>query len=415
MKFFLRIYDALWLFLIPFLRFSKRLQEGFECRILQKVEFGKVDIWMHAASAGEAYLARQVLKTLKTVEMVKVLVTTNTLQGRQILEKPLHASVEQITVAYIPFDRPTLVRKAVRIADPQLLVLFESEIWPGLMSEVLRAGKNILIANGRMTERSFRRYLKIKFVWENLQPHTVLAISEEDKKRFAFLFDQQKSHYVPNIKFDRLKSCRASSRVTTDASFVVFASIRKQEEEAVVFLIEKLLEKAPGCVIGLFPRHMHRLSSWENLLTKQNIQWGLKSHLHNDYGTSKVVLCDTFGELSEAYRRADAAFVGGSLAPLGGQNFIEAFMNGVVPVTGPHVNNFLWAGEEVFSEGLVKKGNTKEEVLELLLGSLAEAMSDSLLQEKAEKYIASKQGGSVTTCKDINGFLARKTSPGNNN
>ncbi len=401
MKIFLQIYDVVWLAVIPFLRFSKRLSEGFENRTLERVDFSKVDIWVHAASAGEAYIARQILKTIKNSEKLKILVTTNTSQGKDILEKPLKTSMQQITVSYVPFDRPSIVKKAVAIADPRLLLLIESEIWPGLMSEMKKAGKTILVVNGRMTQRSFSRYLMIKFIWPKLKPETILAISEEDRKRFALLFQQEKTYHVSNIKFDRLKKCQIAQRDESSVRFLVLASIRKEEEEKVLFVIEELLKRIPDLQVGLFPRHMHRLSAWEELLTEKKISWGLRSRLPDGGGASKVILWDVFGELGEAYRRADGAFVGGSLEPLGGQNFIEAFMNGVIPVTGPHVSNFLWAGEEVYEEGLVKKGNTKEEVVELLLETLNNQIDSSIIQEKADRYISAKQGGSVETCRHI--------------
>jgi 3-deoxy-D-manno-octulosonic-acid transferase len=145
---------------------------------------------------------------------------------------------------------------------------------------------------------------------------------------------------------------------------------------------------------------LHRVKSWEALLSGANISYALKTVSPKNISQA-VLIWDVFGELINAYQRSDAAFVGGSLAPLGGQNFIEAFMNGVIPVTGPSVSDFLWTGEEVFQNGLVKKGNTKEEVLQLLVVMLKSPTDKALIQQKADKYIHSKQGGSRKTCKYI--------------
>ncbi len=407
LRLFLRIYDIAWWLVIPFLRFSRRLKEGYEARCLKKVDFGKADIWIHAASAGESYLARQILKTLVMPEKLMILVTTNTSQGKEILEKPLPTCEHDCTVAYVPFDRPSLVRKAIAIADPGLLVLIESEIWPGLLSEMKKAGKIVIVVNGRMTEKSFSGYLKVPFLWPHLKPETILAISEDDRKRFATVFDHDTTFHVPNLKFDRMDKCIIEEREKSTDPFLVLASIRKEEEDEVLYLIEQLLQKVPNLQIGLFPRHMHRLPDWAKLLTDKKIDWELKSQIHGTCGAHRVILWDVFGELGKAYRMADAAFVGGSLAPLGGQNFIEAFMNGVIPVTGPHLSNFLWAGDEVFEEGLVKKGSTREEVVELLLETLENTIERTIIQDKANTYIASKQGGSVETCRYIRGILAR--------
>ncbi len=398
LRIFFYVYDCLWLLAIPWLRFSKRLSEGFDNRCLRTINFGRVDIWIHAASAGEAYLVRQLITSLKNIEKSKILVTTNTSQGKAILEEPLAECQHEYTVTYIPFDKPSLIKKVVAVADPKLLVLVELEIWPALLAEMKRAGKKILIINGRMTKNSYSSYRKTSFLWSYLKPDVILAISEDDRKRFVTTFHHNNAFYVPNLKFDRMEKCRIEDREKSKSSFLVLASVRKEEEDEVLFLIEELLEKVPDLRIGLFPRHMHRLTAWESLLTDKGVPWVRKSKHQENGEESIVLLWDVFGELGKAYREADAAFVGGSLAPLGGQNFLEAFMNGVTPVTGPHISNFLWTGKEVFEEGLVKLGQTKKEVLELLLETLENQMEKSVLKEKADRYIAAKQGGTKKTC-----------------
>ncbi len=390
---------------MPLLKFNKRLQEGYDARCLKEITFGKVDIWIHAASAGEAYLARQILKTLVSTERLKILVTTNTSQGKEILTAPFEKCRHECTVTYLPFDKPSLIRKAISVADPKLLVLIESEIWPGLLAEMKRAGKKILIINGRMTLKSFSGYRKLPGIWPQLKPDTILAISEDDRKRFATVFDHNRTFHVSNLKFDRMEKCRLECREKTSEKFLVLASIRREEENAVLYLITSLLDKIPNLKIGLFPRHMYRLTAWEDLLTENKIGWIRKSRLSAQSVPHNVILWDLFGELVLSYRKADAAFVGGSLAPVGGQNFIEAFMNGVIPVTGPHITNFLWAGQEVFDEGLVKMGNNKEEVVHLLLETLKQPLKNDIIQEKADGYIAAKQGGSMETCRFINDML----------
>jgi 3-deoxy-D-manno-octulosonic-acid transferase len=405
MKLFLFFYELVWLLVLPLLRLSSRLKDGFEQRTLKEVTFGKVDLWIHAASAGEAFMTRQILSEISKSKNLKVLVTTNTSQGKKILKRRLDMGGGQLTVAYIPFDRPSLVRKALKIADPAVLVLVELEIWPGLMAECIRLGKKIIIVNGRMTQRSYDRYLKVHTLWKNVKPDQILAISEDDKKRLATLFDQHNAEYIPNIKFDNFDKYTVEETEKNSSRFLVLASVRQKEEKKVLWLIEQLLEEIPDLTIGLFPRHMHRLETWGKLLSKRNIGWVYKSRLQGDEDNLNVLLWDVFGELTKAYGRADATFVGGSLVPLGGQNFIEAFMNGVIPTTGPYVTNFLWAGDEVYQKGLVKKGRDEKEVLQLLLETLRSPMDKSLLEEKANHYIVAKQGGTVATCKYIEELL----------
>ncbi len=408
-RLFFAVYQLLWFCVTPFLVRSRRIKDGAAERTMQDVNFGKVDLWIHAASVGEAYLARQLVKCLSCERPLDILITTNTLQGRDILKKKIDKLEHRISVTYMVFDSPVLIKKAMEIADPELLVLIELEIWPALMAQMKRCGKKIIIVNGRMTEKSFSGYKKVRGLWRALKPDTILAISEEDKIRFTALFGLDETYHVTNMKFDRMKQCQIVTGKQSERRLVVLASIRQEEELQVFYLIEQLLKKFPELEIGLFPRHMHRVERWTEMLSEKNISWVLKSTSPKEVCCS-VVIWDVFGELINGYRRADAAFVGGSLAPLGGQNFIEAFMNGVVPVTGPSNFNFLWAGEEIIRDDLVRKGNNREEVLQLLVDSLKNPVDKALVQQRADNYIGLKQGGSSKTCKYIVALLSESES-----
>lgn len=403
-QFLFLIYRIAWVCATPLLLRSPRLKEGAAERTLQKINFSKVDLWIHAASVGEAYIARQILKSFENDPKLDILITSNTSQGREILKKGLEEIKHNVSIAYMVFDNPPLIKKAVRIADPELLVLIELEIWPALMAEMKRLKKQIIIVNGRMTEKSFKGYQKVAFLWRWLKPDAILAISEADKARLQSLFRQQETYHVSNIKFDQIEKCRITERKVQENKSLVLASIRKEEETEVLYVITKILERFPNLQIDLFPRHLHRVKSWEKLLSENTISHALKTSDPQPNSCS-VLIWDVFGELINAYQRADAAFIGGSLAPLGGQNFIEAFMNGVIPVTGPSISNFLWTGDEVFQEGLVKKGHTREEVVQLLVNVLENPTDKDLIQQKADTYIRLRQGGSRKTCHYIVGLL----------
>lgn len=402
----LAIYRILWAIATPLLLRSPRLRHGAAERLLQDVKFSKVNIWIHAASVGEAYIASQIIHTFDKSKKLSILITTNTAQGKEILKKELSDKHHTLYIAYMVFDNPSLVKKAVAIADPDLLVLIELEIWPALMAEIKQCGKKIIIVNGRMTEKSFKGYKKIACLWRMLKPDTILAISEMDKKRLQTLFKQPATYFIPNMKFDKMKNCHISDNNQTNEKSLILASIRKEEETEVLYVIKEIIRTFPALHIDLFPRHLHRVSHWEGLLTEENITHTLKTS-GGDEKSCSVVIWDVFGELTNAYKRADAVFVGGSLAPLGGQNFIEAFMNGVTPVTGPYISNFLWAGEEVFAKGLVHKGSNKEEVVKLLIDILQNPIKKSLIQKKADNYIQEKQGGSRKTCQHIVALLGQ--------
>lgn len=403
------VYHLLWICILPFLRFAPRLREGWAERCLKEVPFSQVDIWMHAASVGEAYIARELLGNFSHHKRLKLLITTNTSQGRAILEQTPDFHGHMVSLCYMPFDHPSLIKKAVTIANPALLVLIELEIWPALMAEIKRQHGKIIIVNGRMTKKSFKGYKKIPSLWKMLTPQKILAISESDKFRLQTLFGQEDSHVVSNIKFDRIRECRLSKSSNTTKKLVL-ASIRRQEEPEVLYLITKLLQIFPTLQIELFPRHLQRASHWQKHLKESKIPFVL----YTESATSPSVavrIWDVFGELINTYQSADAAFIGGSLAPLGGQNFIEAFMNGTIAVSGPSVTDFLWAGDEVYSLGLVRKGKDTKEVLALLIDLLKNPIAKECIKEKANRYIHSKQGGSRKSCLHIEEMLEKDSSP----
>tara|TARA_Y100001933_G_C18800449_1_gene480629 strand:- start:355 stop:747 length:393 start_codon:yes stop_codon:yes gene_type:complete len=118
-----------------------------------------------------------------------------------------------------------------------------------------------------------------------------------------------------------------------------------------------------------------------------------------------AILWDTFGELVPAYGLADTAFVGGSLAPLGGQNFLEPLTCGVTPVIGPHWSNFTWIGQDIFDSGLARMGEDAEHVLNLLIEILDEDVPRKEIYAKANAYIKDRTGGAKAVSKQVAEFL----------
>lgn len=194
----------------------------------------------------------------------------------------------------------------------------------------------MLILNGRMTDKSLRGYLKLEAVipgfWESIAPKHVCAISKTDAERFARLFGGDTVETVPNIKFDRA-TATAIPAVSAPLfkllppelharQTVLLASVREQEEPALLSVIQTLrAHDAPTIVIA--PRHMHRVKPWQALLSGAKLPAVMRSKQEGTIPAGSIVIWDTFGELSQLYQLADAVFVGGSLAPLGGQNFLE--------------------------------------------------------------------------------------------
>ena len=398
------LYDQFWAPAMPLLRRHQRLADGFMQRLADPPP-GPADIWIQAASAGESTIAVELAKLIHATEGASILLTTNTRQGINVIEKSLSGTNSAqkpvaIDSCYFPFDRPRIMRRVADAVKPVVMVLIETEIWPGHLQALKQAGCRILLINGRLTPRSLNRYRLLPGLWQQLTPDEILAISSDDAARFIKLFPDSSVSMMPNMKFDRIgpdfsEASRGSmvDCLSASSQFVALGSIRKKEEQDVVRMIHALLGNLPGAVVGLFPRHMERLDDWRSKLDESGLRWQFRSRLTSAAEAGSVILWDRFGELADAYASAQAAFVGGSLAQLGGQNFLEPLQCGVIPVIGPHWDNFHWVGPEIIGEGLLRVAGDWREAVDLLVASVKNSRSRTEIQDAADNYIDARRGG----------------------
>ena len=412
-----KLYSLAWRAVIPILKFNKRFADGWNQRISGE-NLPSADLWIQAASVGESYLAREILNKINPSRRIKVLLTTNTAQGMEILESsiedisPRDSSISA-TAAYFPFDSPFIMKEAVRNVRPEAMILLETELWPALIKTLKEHGSKIFVVNGRITQKSLNNYIKLPWLWNYLAPDDILATTEDDAKRFRRLFTSSHIDIMPNIKFDRLRSNTIPESKTTSlgnivnssSPFVVLASVRQDEEKNVEQIIAYINAKYTSAVIGLFPRHQQRITAWEDLLRNKGHQWELRSKVKSGVSRGTVILWDIFGELTSTYSLATSAFVGGSLKPLGGQNFLEAISCGIAPVIGPYWDDFLWVGEEIFNLGLVRQASSWREVAKMILNDLNNPPSRSKIIEKGLSYIKKRQGGTDIACRLIENVL----------
>jgi 3-deoxy-D-manno-octulosonic-acid transferase len=431
-----RAYDLAFGLALPFLRRNRRLADGWDQRILAAAP-PRADVWLQAASAGEALLAVEILKRLGPAVFgapgepdtppapLTVLATSGTRQGLDILAKAAKHGEGidprlDLRTAFFPLDRPRIMEKAVAVVAPRVMALVEAEIWPGLLTALARAGTPAFILNGRITTRSLARYLLWPGLWRTLAPALVQAISSDDAARFGLLFGPERVEVMPNIKFDRIAPAPPLPReknplatlVPASAPFVALASVREEEEDQVAAILATVRERRPEAVIGVFPRHMHRLSAWRARLAESAPGWAERSRLTGEAAPGTVVLWDVFGEMTPALALARAAFVGGSLAPLGGQNFLEALECGLVPVVGPYWENFAWVGRDIVDRGLLLVARDADEAAALLLDRLDAPESREAVAARVQAHFAPRRGGAEGACRRIAERLKGGYRPG---
>lgn len=412
----LAFYEAAWAVATPFLRRNPRLRDGWDQRVLRR-PLPRADIWIQAASVGEGYLARELMKAGGGFGRHRVLATTGTRQGMEIL-----AGEFRWEPRFFPLDRPSLMARAVDQVRPRVAVLLETELWPGHLAALRSFGVPVLLLNGRIAERSLEGYRRVGGVWRHLRPDQVAAISPADADRFAALFGSWGISVMPNIKFDRIDipamereggSPPSDDRETDPppwfapgAPVLVLGSVRQEEEEAVFRVLTGIREQIPDAIVALVPRHLQRVEAWGERLSRLGIPWRRRSELSESTPPGTVAVWDTFGELGRLYACADAVFVGGSLAPLGGQNFMEPLAAGVVPVVGPSISNFAWVGEWIFRRGLVVRTRNADEAATALLAQLRDPPDQAVIRRQIRDFVSDRSGGARTAAEMVWEFLS---------
>ncbi len=401
---FLKLYNMLWVLLLPLLKKNSRLKHGFEKRIKSN-HLSKADIWIQAASAGEAYLACELIKNFTPKTPTQLLVTTITTQGRDILfahlaKDAVHHNI-QLKIEWFPFDIPKIIQHAVQKIQPQVMILLETEIWPALLFYLKQKQTKITIINARLSKSSFNLYKKTRFLWKPLSPDLICATSQKDAERYRQLFESSTIQTMSNIKFesittdptDRDNHENLSSIFPNTIPVTILASVRRQEEKDVLLLIKKIKQQFPNQTIALFPRHMHRIKAWEKHFIAQNLQFELKSRISTPVNKPSIILWDRFGELKSAYAYASVVFVGGSLKALGGQNFIEPAIFGIPTITGPYDDDFTWVGKDIYDQDIVIKKNNWQTVADTIIDVLKNPCDVTIKAKQTREYIQSRNNG----------------------
>ena len=304
-------------------------------------------VWIHAASVGEVQIAAVLVRGLREhFPAAPVLVTafTPTGIGRAATLGP------SVATRCLPYDLPGSVRRFLDRVQPRLAIMLETELWPNLYRQCRRRAVPLVIGSARLSARSASRYRLLgALVREALATATVAAQSEADAERFLSIgAAASRTHITGNLKFDFTpppdiadRGQRLRARYAADRPMWVAGSTHEGEEQAVLEAHRRVCEVHPRALLVLAPRHPNRFAEVAALLQSRGIGFVRHSDAapRQTHGAAEVVLLDTLGELLDFYAAADAAFVGGSLVPVGGHNLLEPASLGVPLLSGPHQFN----------------------------------------------------------------------------
>jgi 3-deoxy-D-manno-octulosonic-acid transferase len=418
----------------------------------------KKTIWVHAASVGEVFCTIPLLKRIKKeFPECPIVLTTMTRTGNE----RARTIPEVDLVFFLPIDHPLVIRRALRKIDPGFLLIAETELWPNLLRSCGAKGVPIVLFNGRISEKSFRRYLLFKFFFKDCLKYVSLFLmqTEEDRNRIIEIgATTDKTRVVGNLKFDQpfptftplesptinggddinktsiphrkggvktpsfltgftqeaLAELAKSLHLRGKETLFIAGSTHSGEEEILLSLFKDLKKSCPDLILVLAPRHLERLEEVERILKRESISWKRKTALSTDQdrpdGERKelpeVILLDTMGELMNLYSLGTLVFIGGSLVPVGGHNPIEPLFFKKCVLFGPHMFHFLEISHHLIEAGGAIQVRGKEDLAFQLKRLLSDERARKEVGEKGYQFLQKHRGATEKMFEEIKPFLS---------
>lgn len=426
------LYSAATMLLAPLLRLKLRRRAQAEPLYGQHIpeRFGHYQpadlgcehagrwLWIHAVSLGETRTAALLIAVLRRMlPHMRLLLTHGTATGREAGRALLAPGDIQV---WQPWDSPQAARRFVQQFRPAVGILMETEVWPNLIAECERAAVPLILVNARLNARSHARARRFgalsRPAYEGIA--TVLAQTQDDAQRLRSL-GARVAGTVGNMKFDQqpnfeLMAQGVSWRAASPRPVIILASSREDEEAQ--WLAAWLAQKAPADNAKnspqsaptpdmrsvqwlIVPRHPQRFDAVERMLRDAGVrvarrsQWGMRlPPAHVD-----VWLGDTMGEMAQYYCAAHAGLLGGSFAPLGGQNLIEAAACACPLWVGPHTFNFQAAAEDACRTGAAHRAPDMASAIAAAIALVHDRATQHAASRRAEAFAHSQRGATLVT------------------
>ncbi|MBF0179765.1 MAG: 3-deoxy-D-manno-octulosonic acid transferase [Magnetococcales bacterium] len=371
-------------------------------------------VWLHAVSVGETMAASELAKRLPDLlPGHELVVSTVTKTGQEVARQKIpHAAAH----CYLPIDLPVCLNPVIAAIRPRLLVVMETELWPGLFRALARRGVPIVLVNGRISPRSFARYRRLRPLMRRVlaDGRLYLMQTEADAQRLiAMGAAPQRVVVTGNLKYDQalrppdpLRLRQLDERLPApDAPVWIAASTHPGEEEILLEVFARLARHPAAPRLILVPRHPERTPEVAALLRRRQLAFQLFSATRGAW-ESPVLLVDEIGWLAVLYRMAHLVFIGGTLVPHGGQNMLEAAAWGAPILMGPHTFNFREIAEQLLQAGGAALTRDAD-ALHAMLAALLEAPEQrQRMGEAARSVIPANAGALERTLTAIGALMA---------
>lgn len=407
----LRFYTLLWRLILPFallrLWWRGRAEPLYRRHMAERLgrypagrsrtaDEGATWVWLHAVSLGETRAAAPLVAALRErVPHLRLLLTHMTATGRAAGTALLQPGDVQV---WLPYDLPGAMSRFLHRFRPRVAVLMETEVWPNLAEQCRRAGVPVVLANARLSARSARRWQHwpslAQVAWSGL---FAAVQTREDAQRIQALGAAQ-TEVLGNLKFDmrpepHLLQLGAEWKAAAARPVLLLASTREQDGQSEEDLLLRALPAALAgqALLVWVPRHPQRFDAVAQMLAKKG--WAVRRRsLGAPTADTAVWLGDSLGEMAAYFAMADAAFIGGSLLPLGGQNLIEACACGCPVVLGPSQFNFAAAAQGALDAGAARQAADAVQVWAELSQWLDQPASRAAAAHAALVFATAHQG-----------------------
>jgi 3-deoxy-D-manno-octulosonic-acid transferase len=378
--------------------YRKRISERFALQpIPQGFDKNKLTLWIHAVSVGETAASAPLVAQLQRLyPEAQIVMTTMTPTGSERVRMLYGESVIHV---YIPYDLPGACNRFLDKYRPSLLILMETELWPNLVHSCHHRGVKLLLANGRLSEKSAAGYGRFATFTRSLleKIDKIAAQAAPDAQRFIDLGAKPEQVEVTgSLKFlidvnEKESQAYFSAIRKTARPVLVAASTREGEEEKVLAAFKACLAKIPSLLLVLIPRHPERFAKANRLSENE----GLATVKRSDGGVAEpniqVVIGDSMGEMLDYYSIATIAFVGGSLVDTGCQNVLEPAALGIPILVGPSQYNFATICKQLEQAGALRTVQDELELAESLTALIADEQARQEMGERGQQLVRENQ------------------------
>jgi 3-deoxy-D-manno-octulosonic-acid transferase len=347
---------------------------------------GPGSVWFHAVSVGEVLSAIELIKRVRHVQPhAEIFVSVSTLAGREVADRRLAGLANG--VFYAPLDFRSVIRRVLRRIRPAVVVVLETEIWPNLYRESKSAGANLLVVNGRISDRALPRYRQWSWFFRHVLrwPDAILVQSEQDRERYLMAgAPEERVRVAGNLKYDFTPPSVGSAPDLGGEPIWIAASTTApvepgdpDEDDVVIEAFKRVISNYSGLLLIIAPRRPERFPVVAAKLAQAGVSYAIRSQSgFSNVTPPGVLLLDSIGELAGLFERATVVFMGGTLPQRGGHNILEPAYFGKPVIVGPHMENFAAIMDEFSTAGAVIQIDGPDALagaVEALLGNPARA------------------------------------------